>query len=285
MTHDSTFLGAYLKVNRANAHVDQIIAMSHPLSDRLYELKWIKAVGLPCMSSFASVNSDPDSKVMELAFLPKVPIAQIFACIIGDAIHNLRAALDFAATAVVRSKGLGTEFVTFPFHETRDKLVTKQSTGLKQIQAACPSMDVERFFQDTVKSYKDGNGPLWMLTKADKIDKHNFLVPAVTVAEIASPIMLGQSGHMNFESLNSRMSNDASRPFGFVRTDVTNGFPKHADFQIAATLSFPHGQLFGGQEVVPTLIQLSELVWETLEVFEQFAVDAGIYITPVPKVA
>jgi hypothetical protein len=283
MNPDNSFLGAYLKVDRANAHIQSIVSMSQPLSTQLYELSWIKAIGLPCMFSYAPVSSDPDSKVMELAFLPKVPIPQIFACIIGDAIHNLRTALDYAATAVVRTKEVGPEYVTFPFHEKRENLNAAQSTGMRQIQAALPNMDVEGFFKDTIKSYSDGNPDLWTLSKADKVDKHNFLVPAVTVAEIDNSILHGQSGQINFISINSRMGNDASRPFGFVRADTTDGFPKHSDFQVSAQIAFPHGEYFGGREVVPTLANLAQLVWETLEAFEQFAVDAGVYTAVINK--
>lgn len=274
---DNTFFGAFLKVQRANYHIKEIMEHSQPLAPHLYEITWIEAIGLPCGSSFASVSSDPESQVVELAFLPKQPIREYFALMIGDAIHNLRAALDYAATAVVRAAGKDTSFVTFPVHEEREKLVEAQTTGIRQIKAALPNADVEGFFQDTIKAYRDGNLPLWTIGKLDKIDKHNFILPTVSTATAFNPIMGGRSGNINFMSLNSTTMNDASRPFGLLRMDAADGLPDHDHVQVAGDIAFPYGLFFSGLKVIPTLTDASEVVLEALKALERFAIDNGIY--------
>jgi hypothetical protein len=274
---DNTFFGAFLKVQRANYHINEIMGHSQPLASHLFEITWIKAIGLPCGSSYAPVSSDPESQVVELAFLPKQPIREYFALMIGDAIHNLRTALDYAATAIVRAAEHDTSFVTFPFHEERQDLVAPQSKGIRQIQAALPNADVEGFFKNTVKAYRDGNLPLWTISKLDKIDKHNFILPTVSTASAFNPIMGGQSGNINFMSVGSITSNDASQPFGLLRMDAANGLPNHDHVQVSCDIAFPYGQFFSGLPVVPTLTNASEVVLEALKALERFAIDNGIY--------
>jgi hypothetical protein len=115
MNPDNTFFGAYLKVDRANHHIQTLHDLTEPLSPQFYALGWFPATNLPCGISIGGGVANPDKPLRELAYVPKQPISQLLALIIGDAIHNLRAALDYAATAVVRATDGDTKFVTFPF--------------------------------------------------------------------------------------------------------------------------------------------------------------------------
>jgi len=277
MNPDNTFFGAYLKVQRADYHLNDLTSQLQPLATHLYEVAWIKAVGLPCASSYAAVSSNPDSKILELAFLPKLPIREYFALLIGDIVHNLHAALDYATTAIVRAAGLPTKFVTFPAHEEQHNLTVAQTSGLAALQRALPGVDLEAFFQDTIKSYRDGNNPLWTIGKLDKIDKHNFILPTIAIAQMNNGLMCGVSGGISFVSTNKIVWNDASRPFGFVRVDATNGLPEHTGIEISTNLSFPPGEFFSGMEVTATLTAARHAIMDALQSMEQLAISAGLY--------
>ncbi len=284
MEPDNTFLGSYLKVERAKYHIQQLKHHIQPLTPWWFELSWIKAIGLPCSSSYAPVDLAPDSNVVELAFIPKRPIPQFLSIVIGDAIHNLRTALDYAATAVVRKAKGNTAFVTFPFHEDRDQFKNAPPTGLKQLKLALPKSDVTKFFLDDIKPYKGGNTELWMLTKIDKIDKHNFILPVISIGNIFQGMMIVDGPGAQGIRLNARASNDASRPFAFVRVDGSNGLPAYSAAEITANITFPIGEFFSGAEVISTLEKLTTIVTKTLKDFEKFVVSSGLDVSAGPWV-
>jgi len=274
MDTDNTFLGAYLKVNRAKEHIDELISLTTPLDPKLFDFGWFPSANLPCGVHLENVAPNSDNCLKELAFYPKYPIRYCLALVIGDAVHNLRAALDFAATAICRARTIDVEHVHFPFAEERENLVPRQSTGMKRIQSAMPNANIEAFFQDTIKPCKDGNTALWTITKIDKIDKHNFIVPTVTIVEIA------QTRNIITEGIDvgmGTMRQELDRPFAFVRTRVLNDYAPDYNVDISVEIAFPEGKFFSGKPVIPTLVNLCKIVTETLKSFEELAVSAGVY--------
>ena len=98
---------------------------------------------------------------------------------IGDAIHNLRAALDTVAWAIVRAAG-GTEKqldkLYFPL--CPDAALPK-SWHYKTICAAVP--ETGPIIADFVRGYKAApECDLWALNQLDRIDKHRLVTPTVT---------------------------------------------------------------------------------------------------------
>lgn len=149
-----------------------------------------------------------------------------------------------------------------------------------QLQKAIPGLDFVKFFQNVIRPYKDGNGELWMLSKLDNDDKHNFILPTVAIGNIFQGFMIVEGpGPMGIR-LNSRASNDASQPFAFVRLDASNGIPAHSEVKMTASIRFPHGQFFGGEEVVSVLEKLCSIVTDTLKSFDNFVASSGLNISP-----
>lgn len=272
----NTFLGAYLKVRRAQYHINSLITYTQPLDPGLYGLEWLPAIGRPCAISLADFGPDLNPEIVELTFWPKQPIGEILALTMGDAIHNLRSSLDYAATAVCRAAGKDTKFVTFPFHKERTDLIPDQCAGLKQIQAAFPNADVTRFFQDTIKPYLGGKSDLWTLTKVDKIDKHNFIVPTVTIARVTNANTLQFSGLILSDIIAGRETNE---PFAIYRVPAKDAAANNNDFKVSVDISFPKGEHFSERPVIQTLLQTAELVVETLNAFETFAIENGIDVS------
>ena len=100
------------------------------------------------------------------------------SAIIGDAIHNLRAALDLLACELVRLNGGSDEDVYFPF--AADAIAFERKLKKSHIDRAGPAV-VEHM--KGLRAYKGGNVPLRALHDLDIADKHQMLLP---VAEYAN---------------------------------------------------------------------------------------------------
>jgi hypothetical protein len=261
----SNFPQAYLKVQRARDHISELQLLSAPLAPELYRLSWVK--GTPFPSAFHFGDPSDDSKNRQLVYEPIAPIPEIFSLMIGDAIHHLRSALDYAATQVVRVPKGDASFVTFPFHEEK-KNEAAQSPGLRALKLALPKANVEHFFKNVIQCYRGGNFPLWALTKLDKIDKHNSLVPNVTTS------------HIHFKKLSDGMTNlrdchivqDVRAKFALF-TALTA--PKlENESEISVSISFQHGSLVGNEAVIPTLLNIGKATLEALKAFDRFVNEA-----------
>lgn len=148
----------------------------------------------------------------------------------------------------------------------REKLEPAQSSGLKAIQRALPEADVTTFFRDVVKSYRDGNFPLWALTKLDKIDKHNALIPNVAFTQTSVVKLLTPYGQIE----NSLIAHDVRQEFAFFTGYVPRDAETHYDVEISTDVTFPETALFGNEPVVPALINLSQVTLEALKSFDAF---------------
>nr|MDQ2879190.1 hypothetical protein [Pseudomonadota bacterium] len=85
MISSNIMLGPRLKVERAYAHVDELRSLINPLSPALYTVEIEPQIVPPNTRSHASI----------LAYRPRKPIPETLALLIGDAVHNFRAALDY----------------------------------------------------------------------------------------------------------------------------------------------------------------------------------------------
>ncbi|GAB4225404.1 MAG: hypothetical protein Kow0032_01170 [Methyloligellaceae bacterium] len=93
------------------------------------------------------------------------------ACILFDAVMNLRACLDQIAFAVARLAGHDIEMANFPFASGADTLPEK----LKGLQPTMPPEIIALFAG--FKPYKGGDNTLWALNYIRNIKTHAILVP------------------------------------------------------------------------------------------------------------
>lgn len=268
----SNFPQAYFKVERAKEHLDELQRVTMPLHPLLYRIRWSEGFLIP--SAFAVIADDANMfignanpKVRQLIYEPTADIPAYLSTVIGDCIHNLRAALDYAATAVVRAVKEDTSFVTFPFHEEREKLISAQSSGLRAIQAAIPNVDVEKFFRDTIRSYRGGNFPLWTLNKLDKIDKHNALIPSIAISDIMA------SSLPDPRVRNCAIGHNASQVAALFTTDTLVDETQY-DLKISIAIRFAERDFFWNEPVIPTLLNMVEITSEALKAFDRFVGEA-----------
>jgi hypothetical protein len=165
--------------------------------------------------------------------------------IIGDVVHNLRAALDLVACEMIRAvegKDANVDRVYFPFCQRVDDLegmIRKRQfdrTGEQAVQAL-----------RGLKPYRGGNAALRAIHDLDIQDKHTSLILAKT----------GITGRM------VRTPDDD----GVTRIAFAGDPPK----LIKRIVTFPPGSDLSGEEVIPTLHKLVELTLGVTETFRALA--------------
>lgn len=242
--------GPRLKVERANSHIDAIVRDASPLSKDLYEVTNGPGRSLATLAK-------PDC--FELACRPKKPITDHFSVIIGDAVNNLRESLDYWANAVVRVFDQPRK-VYFPFSDKWEDLET--SPNFRAIEKSFP--DAAEFIRKQVKPCRDTNLHLWAATSLCNFNKHNDFVPIVTFAGVKN--FNARFGRSTIKNCN--MSGYADRAFSIIlaREPIT----LDNNFSTFVEITFPKGAIFEDQPVVPTLLEMSRIVSQTLDALEGF---------------
>ncbi|WP_201414838.1 hypothetical protein [Mesorhizobium sp. J8] len=239
-----------LKVKRAESHINALMRDSSPLSRDLYEIR-------NGLHRSHVLLAQPDC--FALTFTPKEPIKEHFGAIMGDAVNNLREALDYWMNNAVQCVGPAKK-VHFPFAQERKDLET--SPNYPAVHKAFP--DAAKFIAKEIEPCRDTNLDLWAVTSLCNDNKHNDFLPTVTV--------------MNIDNINLRaggivMRNcgagwDANGPMTVIQSGVPISMQNN--FSTSVEIRFPQGAVFENQPVIPTLANMSKVVSQTLNALEKF---------------
>jgi hypothetical protein len=157
LTADSRFVLLKIKVERAKKHIRDLETTILDCRDkRLY-------AGL----------SDDDPQTGQIMryyeWLPVFPFEVL--SIAGDAIHNLRSALDHLTyqLAIVGSGKPPGKCVQFPFANNRDAYESEKARKVEGIRPEAVKAI------DDLRPYKGGDDVLWRIHELDNIDKHRFV--------------------------------------------------------------------------------------------------------------
>jgi hypothetical protein len=247
-----------LKVERAKSHIQTLIDLSSPLSQDLYKIHVTRA-------HTVAILAEPNC--IDLVYEPTKPIAETFALIIGDALHNLRSSLDHWAAAVMReATGIQRDRrIYFPFWgEGKDH---KSCRAYGAIEETVPK--VSAFIRDEIKPYPSGNSDLYAVTDLNNIDKHNFIVPTITVLAIKDINMsTGRPPGGVITTKDCTVRGDATRKLVIMRSYAPIYIQDN--FKTAIEITFPKGGLFEDQPVIPTLFNMCQVVSQTLSSLETF---------------
>lgn len=102
-------------------------------------------------------------------------IPEEFGLVVGDAIHNIRSALDLAAVELVNLNNNDSKGVMFPF--ARNEQEFSKSLKNKNIDRA--SIQAQDLIKE-LRPYGGGNDVLRLLHELDIQDKHHTLIPSTT---------------------------------------------------------------------------------------------------------
>lgn len=150
---------------------DQISAKLERANKHIADLKGL--VDAFRQSDPCSVRCETDEKTGEVSFyadrVSDVPAD--FSLFLGDALQNLRSALDYAAYFLIKRHGGKTSTQTgFPIEDTPEKY---EAAFPRKIPCAGKIL---KEVIDAMRPYKGGNDRLWQLHRLNNIDKHRLLL-------------------------------------------------------------------------------------------------------------
>jgi len=209
---------------------------------------------------------EQDRKTLNDLFVIRIqdPIPGDFAAIIGDAIHNLRAALDLLACDLVRVNGGDVEDVYFPFCRNGNEF--ENVVAQRHIDRASP--DIVDMFR-SLEPYNGGNDALRSIHDLDISDKHKILQPVFYFTGLPNCLIARRDGSPFFSLTNCWIGpiKDGLTIYRFPRR-VLQGVKIGQQFKASFEITFGDGQAFRGQSVIPTLHQLAGLVDGIVKTFE-----------------
>ena len=190
------------------------------------------------------------------------PAPEPILLIVGDAIHNLRSALDFAISDIeFLTTGVRDPHTSFPIRDTKDQLVAAVCGGLKK---KIPKAVTDHIV-NVVQPYRGGNGSsIWSLHALDIEDKHRLLITKKEWSWIRN--IHCKDGRGECFTIPEWATID---PHTF--THICTG---HQNVQVVdegkATFSMVFGDdmPFYGKHILPTLRNLSHFVSHTLDSIE-----------------
>jgi hypothetical protein len=240
------FSGPRLKIERAKQHIADLNA----------NIEILRAGGVHVLR----IHRDPITGNEQIEAEITQVVSPSLGLIIGDAVHNLKTALDFTVNEVVfRRLGEYDDFTMFPFRKTCDELVAAIN-GAKIKRA---SVAVADFIVNKVNPYRGGNESLWALHQLDILDKHRLLIPVLNVSFLTGIRIKHSEGSFGLGqwAITGRRS-ALKRLTGLKNCEIADyGEPEVLVF-------FGEGFPFQGEAIVPTLHQLAEFVSGTVEGIE-----------------
>jgi hypothetical protein len=166
------------------------------------------------------------------------------ALLAGDAIHNLRCALDYAWCGTIEklSPTALNRWTHFPVPDSKQKLIGDLTkTGKISHTSALFDFMVER-----VKSHEGGDGDICAINSLDLQDKHTLLIPVINFVKIDGVELEDEGGRI----LHSLVA--TQRNIGY-KIGIPEGSHVKNYGQATIQVVFPQGTATEGLEVVPTL--------------------------------
>jgi hypothetical protein len=184
------------------------------------------------------------------------------ALTVGDALHNLRSALDLMYYQIVLScEGEPSDFTRFPIFEKREKVESWLNSALKKRQI---TPEVFFLILDTIKPYTTGNPLLFALREMNDRDKHKLFIPvleSVMLLEVSieddQGRNVGATGYYTDDSFRVRLMDANDR-----KVAVKN--KGHA----SPTIVFGPDSPFNHQPVIISLSRIAVEVTRTVDAFE-----------------
>jgi hypothetical protein len=239
---ETPYGNAMLKIERANKHIDEFKERLFASSDRYGPSLYM--------------NGNTGEQI--LYYSPSDGFLRgELALIAGDAVHNLRSALDIAWVEIVNTVGkgaTGTTYFPITLHHPRKWLesVLTENAGID------PSSRIFHFLVNDVKGYKGGDGDILALHNLDINDKHFLLIPMLTNTGVKGVELEYPDGTADIFDI--ILPADGS-PYQRV-VPLESKLKNHGEVNFCVT--FGKGTSCENLEIIPTLETLSQKVWEII---------------------
>lgn len=225
------FREARLKIERANEHIEDF-------DSRCAEF---------FQSGAGVIAIKPDSETGDdFVEITAQAMPDGLALILGDGLHNLKCALDFAWWEIVGHDTLRASKENFPIYRTSDELVEFIGKR-KQQQSVVAIADT---LLNVVQPYLTGDGePLFHLHKLNIMDKHKLLIPQVQAMRLYSFFVEDEHGERH--GINERLFS-VKRPL-ILKHRGSGKLKVIKEGYCAASVIFGKGTPVAGRLVTPTL--------------------------------
>lgn len=249
-------LGPRLKVERAKQHI----------ADVADELEGFINAPPPPYTVVTQDDPETGALVYRAAVHPQAQewLDQI-ALVFGDAIHNLRAALDFIAWQLVESNNGGpSRWTTFPIADSWKEF---DSGGPRFVNGA--GEDAIKLLRE-IRPYKGGNNDLWRLHRLDIADKHRLLL---AMGSVYTAALMGYRASDGTEFAVRLVPRQRIFPvvdqteLHRVEAQYRDHVKKHPDPQFGFEVAISDGDSVKGEGVLKTLADSVSAVERVIEVF------------------
>lgn len=243
------FESAKLKIHRAEHHIRDVSAIFTDFTNR----------NIPNLSIRQDAEQRPHIRV---SFSEELP--DMVALAIGDAIHNLRVALDHLTWEVVgRDGGTQDRHLKLP---TGNNRVNFESTcnGMKT-----PSDAIKRMFT-MLEVFPGGKGAeIYTLHLFDNADKHTVLRPTINATTISKLVLMNPDGSVCM-TFNSSTTIGGDNPLGRLKGLPSGVTVKQDDNRdITSEIFFQEIEGAFPTRVIPKLCSFRDIVTETIHIFER----------------
>lgn len=240
------FFASKLKVERAHQHIQEVERWCHDLV----------AVDGYAAGAYIDAESRKASLKLVAPRFTKVPGVPI-AVLIGDAIHNLRSALDYLAADILRPFRVDPESSSFPIDRNRQSLVGKEH--YRQIERHAP--DIATIIADFIDAR---GGEFCGLNQLDRTDKHRLLITTQAVAKFVIQVIADDNDISTARADSYLLLSSGAMVAPNSPADIHNKrYPNST-----ALICFGKGEPFENEPVVPTLHQLAQLVTGVVQTLE-----------------
>lgn len=233
MPQDHTFEGVFLKLERADHHISKI---------ELNFNRWL----IDNRRSLQRRRLGQGGGGRQIG----KPLPRHTSTILGDALHNLRAALDHCFCVLIEANGgKPTSHSKFPIRKTQIDCAAALNG---QVKGARVSKAVADFIVDELQPYPGGKGEdIFTLHMLDIADKHTNLI------DVSS----GFQGTVVVDGVGIRVNATATGCTGsLVNIAGHQRFDFIGNRGSALKINFSDGPYFGGREILPTMKILQKVV-------------------------
>lgn len=252
--------GTRIKIERAKRHIRELeeeIRAFH--ARRPYEI---------------IAYDDPQTGDQVYRVKIKEPVPSCFSGIIGDIVHNLRAALDqLTWQLVIVNKQQPRRRTGFPIGGSVKEFESDAAGKVKGV-----STRAYRILR-RLKPYKGGREFFWLIHELDRLDKHKSIIPVGAAYRhfIMTAIMHPPWAEepIRFPPIAIRPADrqyplqDGAAIFA-LRADARKANAEfQQDYQFTFEVAFGEGQIVDGEPILPTLQQLTNLVERVVDIFDR----------------
>jgi len=197
-------------------------------------------------------------------------IRRDLALIAGDAIHNLRCALDIAYCEIIRTlspQGFNPTKTKFFIGDDRKHYESTLEKTAKVVRGSA----LFDLLVNGIKPYKgrDGDGDICSLHDLDIHDKHHLLIPVANIVSIDGLELENESGEVDVHTFT------AARPLLTHSIPIPFGSHIKNHGQVTIRVTFGNGILADDPEVVLTLLRLRWKTSRIVRALQRIAYEAG----------